>query len=151
MIPPFEAEPGEDGRLQLPPGVHVATWGEVAQRFGTNERRREILENLLRALQALRATGYRRAYVDSSFVTSKKLPRDFDGCWDDAGVDYDLLDPVLLEFADHRAAQKAAFDGELFVANWQADPLGTLFLDFFQRDRDGRAKGIIQIDLETLP
>jgi hypothetical protein len=66
-------------------------------------------------------------------------------------VDYDRLDPVLLEFADHRAAQKAAFDGEMFVASWQADPLGTLFLDFFQRDRDGRAKGIVEINLETLP
>lgn len=151
MIPPFEAEPGEDGRLQLPPGVHLASWEEIAQRFGTNERRREILRGLLRALQALRAAGCTRAYLNGSFVTSKELPRDFDGCWDDRGVDYDRLDPVLLEFADHRAAQKAAFDGEMFVASWQADPLGTLFLDFFQRDRDGRAKGIVEINLETLP
>jgi hypothetical protein len=151
VIPPFEAEPGEDGRLQLPPGVHLASWEEIAQRFGTNERRREILRGLLRALQALRAAGCTRAYLDGSFVTSKELPRDFDGCWDDRGVDYDRLDPVLLEFADHRAAQKAAFDGEMFVASWQADPLGTLFLDFFQRDRDGRAKGIVEINLETLP
>jgi len=151
VIPPFEAEPGEDGRLQLPPGVHLASWEEIAQRFGTNERRREILRGLLRALQALRAAGCTRAYLNGSFVTSKELPRDFDGCWDDRGVDYDRLDPVLLEFADHRAAQKAAFDGEMFVASWQADPLGTLFLDFFQRDRDGRAKGIVEINLETLP
>jgi hypothetical protein len=151
VIPPFEAEPGEDGRLQLPPGVHLASWEEIAQRFGTNERRREILRGLLRALQALRAAGCTRAYLDGSFVTSKEPPRDFDGCWDDRGVDYDRLDPVLLEFADHRAAQKAAFDGEMFVASWQADPLGTLFLDFFQRDRDGRAKGIVEINLETLP
>ena len=86
-IPPFEAEPGEDGRLQLPPGVHVATSHELAQRFGTNERRREILEGLLRAVQALKAAGCRRVYVDGSFVTSKELPRDFDGCWDDAGLD----------------------------------------------------------------
>ena len=57
---------------------------------------------------------------------------------------------MLLEFADHRAAQKTKFDGEMFVANRQADPLGTLFLDFFQRDRDGRAKGIARIDLESL-
>jgi hypothetical protein len=102
-------------------------------------------------LQALKAAVCTRAYVNGSFVTSKEVPGDFDGCRDDTGVDYDLLDPVLLEFARHRAAQKAKFDGEMFVANWGADPLGTLFLDFFQRDRDGRPKGIVQIDLESIP
>jgi hypothetical protein len=151
VIPPFEDEPGEEGRLQLSPGVHLATWEEVAARFGSNPRRREILDGLLRALRALKAAGCSRVYVNGSFVTSKERPGDFDGCWDDTGVDYDLLDPVLLEFADHRAAQKAKFDGAMFVANRGADPLGTLFLDFFQRDRDGRPKGIVQIELESIP
>jgi hypothetical protein len=40
--------------------------------------------------------------------------------------------------------------GELFIAGAQADPGGTLFRDFFQMDRDGNAKGIVAIDLETL-
>jgi hypothetical protein len=31
------------------------------------------------------------------------------------------------------------------------DPQGTLFLDFFQTDRDGRRKGIVVIDLKDLP
>ena len=78
MIPPFEDTPGEEGRFQLPPGIHVANWQEVAARFGGNPRRRAILDGLLRALQALN-------------------------------------------------------------------------LDLFQRDRDGRAKGIVQIDLESIP
>ena len=39
----------------------------------------------------------------------------------------------------------------MFVASSQADPLGTLFLDFFQHDRNGNAKGIVQIELESLP
>jgi hypothetical protein len=43
VIPPFEDTAGEDGRLQLPPGIHVTTWDEVARRFGSNARRREIL------------------------------------------------------------------------------------------------------------
>jgi len=33
-------------------------------------------------------------------------------------------------------------------ADAAADPLGTLFRDCFQRDRDGNPKGIIVIDLE---
>ena len=151
MIPPFGTEPGSEGHYQLPPGIHSATWQEVADRFRTNDRRAEILAGLLDALRALKAAGCRKAYIDGSFVTSKEIPDDFDGCWDDTNVDYDLVDPVLLDFADRRAAQKKKFDGEMFVASWQADPPGTLFLDFFQRDRNGNAKGIVLIELEFLP
>ena len=148
MIPPFETEPSEDGHYQLPPGIHLATWPEIVERLGTNERRREILAGMERALRALRAAGCRRAFIDGSFVTSKEVPGDFDGCWDHEGVDFDALDPVLLNFEGHREAQKAKFEGEMFIAATQADRLGTRFLDFFQLDRDGRRKGIIQIDLE---
>jgi len=150
VIPPFEINPGEDGRYHLPPGIHLATWPELVERFGTNERRREILAGLLRALQALKAAGCPRAFIDGSFVTSKEVPGDFDGCWDDDGVDFDALDPVLLNFNGHREAQKAKFEGELFIATTRADELGTRFLDFFQLDRDGRSKGIILIDLKGI-
>ena len=151
MIPAFEDTPGEEGRFQLPPGIHVATWPEMLARFGSNERRREILAGLLRALQALKAAGCRRAYVDGSLITSKEVPGDFDGCWDHADVDFDALDPMLLDFEGHREAQKAKFDGEMFLAAAKADRLGNRFLEFFQLDRDGRAKGIIQIDLRGIP
>lgn len=41
--------------------------------------------------------------------------------------------------------------GELFPAIAQADlESGALFLDFFQHDRDGEKKEIVQIDLEDL-
>ena len=150
MIPAFETTPGEDGRYQLPPGIHLATWTELAERFGTNERRRDILAGLLRALRALKAAGCRRVFVDGSFVTSKEVPGDFDGCWDHNGVDFDALDPVLLNFDGHREAQKAKFEGEMFIAAVPADQLGTRFLDFFQLDRDGRPRGIVQIELKDI-
>ena len=94
--------------------------------------------------------GCQRAYVDGSFITWKEAPGDFDGCWEASGVDPDLLDPVLLEFRDHRAAQKARFRGELFPAASHADPGGTSFLDFFQKDRDGQPKGIVALELGGL-
>ena len=73
--------------------------------------------------------------------------RDFDACWNLAGVDVRKLDPVLLDFKNNRAAQKAKYGGELFIANGQAAP-GILFLDFFQLDRySGRQKGILSMDL----
>jgi len=150
MIQPFEITPVKDGCYQLLPGIHLATWPELAERFRTNERRRVILPSLLCALQARKAAGCQRAFIDGSFITSKEVPGDFDGCWDHDGVDFDVLDPVQLDFYGHREVQKAKFDGELFIATTPADELGTLFLDFFQLDRDGRSKGIIQIDLRDI-
>lgn len=145
MIPPF------DERGNLPPGIHKADWDELETRFNGSARRVELLAGLREALVALRDAGCRTAYVDGSFVTAKEEPEDFDGCWDATGVDAGLLDPVLLDFTHARTTQKERFGGELFPAIARADPeSGALFLDFFQRDRDGERKGIVQIDLEDL-
>lgn len=144
-IPPFE----DSGNL--PEGIHEATWDEVVDRYGTTDRRRELLDGLQQALESLRAAGCRRLYIDGSFVTAKDEPADFDACWEAAGVDPELLDPVLLTFANRRAAQKERFGGELFPADWEADPHGTRFLDYFQQDSvTGERKGIVALDLEEL-
>lgn len=145
-IPPFQ----EGGNL--PPGIHEATWEEIIARFGGSAWRSELLAGLRDALENLRHAGCRRAYINGSFATAKEAPRDFDACWRAAGVDPDLLDPVLLTFANARAAQKERFRGELFPAEATADPHGTRFLDYFQRDKlTGESKGIVAIDLEELP
>jgi hypothetical protein len=145
-VPPFR----EGGNL--PPGIHETTWDDIVARFGGTARRQELLAGLLEALESLRDAGCRRVYVDGSFVTAKEEPGDFDACWETAGVDAGLLDPVLLEFANARAAQKERFRGELFPAETIADPDGTRFLEYFQRDRlTGEPKGIIALDLEELP
>lgn len=99
----------------------------------------------------MRAAGCRRAYISGSFVTAKAVPADFDGCWESDGVDPDLLDSVLVTFDQGRRAQKAKYRGELFPADWPADPAGTTFLRFFQRDRSDQAKGIVALDLGDLP
>lgn len=145
-IPPFE----EGGNL--PPGVHEATWEEIVARFGSTASRRELLAGLEEALGTLRSAGCRRAYLDGSFVTAKDEPADFDACWEVAGVDPDLLDPVLLTFGNARAAQKERFRGELFPAEAAAEPHGTRFLDYFQRDKlTGEPKGIVALNPEELP
>ncbi|HKG01824.1 MAG TPA: hypothetical protein VKB03_01475 [Conexibacter sp.] len=121
-------------------------------RYATNTRRRELLDGLLDALRSLERAGCRAAYLDGSFVTAKELPGDFDACWEIAGVDPALLDGELLDFSDRRAAQKARYGGELFPAETAAEPAGTTFLDYFQRDRStGQPKGIVAIDLGALP
>jgi hypothetical protein len=145
-IPPFE----EGGNL--PPGIHDATWEEIVDRFGNTARREELLAGLQEALLTLRDAGCRRAYLDGSFVTTKEEPGDFDACWEVTDVDAGQLDPVLLTFTDARRAQKERFGGELFPAEAAAEPHGTRFLEYFQRDKiTGDPKGIVALDLETLP
>lgn len=145
MIPPF------DERGNLPPGVHKADWDELESRFNGSPRRIELLAGLREALVALRDAGCRIVYLDGSFVTTKDEPGDFDACWAPAGVDLDALDSVLLDFSEGRRAQKGRFGGEFFPADTAADPAGTSFLDFFQRERGApQHKGIIEIDLEDL-
>ncbi|MGH9855415.1 MAG: DUF6932 family protein, partial [Blastocatellia bacterium] len=110
MIPPFR----RNGTL--PPGVHWTTWEEFADRFGGNQHRQDLLAGLKAALENLQQAGCPEVYIDGSFVTAKAEPQDFDGCWSKVGVDPDKLDPVLLDFSQDRAAQKAKYGGELFIA-----------------------------------
>lgn len=145
MIPSFD----ESGNL--PPGIHQAIWDDIVERYGTNERREQLLDGLHVAIESLRAAGCSRVYLDGSFVTSKDAPGDFDACWEVGCVDPGLLDPVLLDFSNQRAAQKAKYGGELFPSSVAAEPGGTRFIEYFQRDRlTGAAKGIVAIDLGGL-
>jgi len=146
MVPPFDS----DGNL--PPGVHSVTWQEFVRRFGTSSHRRRLLAGLKAALDALRAAGCRTVYIDGSFVTAKRVPNDFDACWDIDGVDPALLDPILLTFDNSQAAQKAKYLGELFPTQFHEGGSGTTFLEFFQIDKEsGNPKGIIALDLRRLP
>ena len=109
------------------------------------------MTGLRAGLTSLRAAGCLTVYIDGSFVTGKDIPGDFDACWDIAGVDPTLLDPVLLTFADGRAAQKAKYLGEFFPSVADANPEGDAFLDFFQIDKEtGEPKGIIALELGGL-
>ena len=99
----------------------------------------------------LKSAGCQTVYIDGSFVTGKEVPNDFDACWEEAGVDPTVLDPVLLTFDPGRLTQKAKYLGELFPASAIADGDGFSFLEFFQTDKEtGRPKGIIAIELGDL-
>jgi Family of unknown function (DUF6932) len=143
MIPQFTA----DGLL--PQGVHPATLEELSERFGGNERRRQLLRGLNEALRLLRAAGCHRVYINGSFVTARERPNDIDVCWDIDGVDADALDPVFFDFEDGRAAQKARFGVEFFPAQVPEGVTGKTFLEFFQVDKEtGEPKGIIVLELD---
>jgi len=112
------------------------------ERFGWNPRRRQLLDGLAAAIDALAAAGCRRVWLNGSFVTSKDEPGDFDACWDTNGVDLDALDPVILDLSAGRSAQKARYGGELFP-NVIETRSGLVFAEFFQNERDTGRKGIV--------
>lgn len=143
MLPPFESNG------LLPPGIHSAdTWQEFVSLFGSTPKRQWLLNGMKSALVALRGAKCRFVYVDGSFVTTKEEPGDFDICWDFAGVDVQLLDPILLKLDDGRQSQKAKFRGELLPAGWTETASGKTFLEFFQVDKaTGEQKGIVVLDL----
>lgn len=110
-----------------------------------------MIEGLKQAMEALKASGCRRIYVNGSFVTDKLNPGDFDACWDSETVDFRLLRmlaPTLLDLNDKRRGQKAQYGGEFFQADWIVDEAGTTALDLFQSDKQQQRKGIIAIDLQ---
>lgn len=135
----------------LPAGIHWATWHQIRDRFGQTPHRANLLLGLVDGIKALKAAGCRTLYIDGSFCTAKEVPGDFDVCWDDSTVDLDklyALAPLLFEFDHGRAAQKARYSGEFFPCSSIAAPPATLYLDFFQLDKNsGSAKGIIGLQL----
>lgn len=150
MIPTLITVPNSPWML-LPPGVHPSTLDEVATRFLQTPHRNQLFQGLVEAALNLKSAGCRFIYLDGSFVSDKPLPEDYDACWDASGVNGTLLDPVLLDFSNLRAAQKAKYKGEFFISTSRNQPHQT-FLDFFQVDRhSGSQKGILSIDLLTDP
>jgi hypothetical protein len=134
----------------LPSGIHLATWQQVEELLVFNDRRRELLAGLKRACEPLQQAGCPRIYIGGSFATNKEFPGDFDVCWKDNNVDLIKLkdlDPVLLDFKNKIAAQKAKYGGELFLASRIASDDGKTFLEYFQEDRNGNLKGFIAIDI----
>ena len=145
MLPDFDPATG-----YLPAGVHPADWGEISSRFGTNSHRARLLDGLGRAVRVLAGAGCRTVLLDGSFVSNKPLPDDYDAAWDPAGVDPGKLDSVLLDMKNKRAAMKVKYGGEFFPATAHAAP-GIRYREFFQADRNGVVKGVVEIDLRKLP
>lgn len=135
----------------LPPGIHVATRDQLRARFGSEFVRAQFFAGVMRAADALAHAGCQRLWVDGSFVTNKVVPGDWDGCWDPAGVDPDLLDPTLYDFtAEGRSRMKSKYLADLFPSSFIEQRSTSTFLEYFQIDKTtGLAKGLIQLNLRS--
>jgi hypothetical protein len=149
MIPEFNAKD------KLRAGEHEATWTEVVQRLGFSPKRKALLEGLLRVARELAARGAIVLFIDGSFVTRKRNPSDFDCCYELQGLDFDSLPPVFRDLASPRTAQKNEYGGEFLPASAIARHIPPQppepYRTFFAHDKAGNPKGIVALDLRTLP
>ncbi|MDB9458853.1 hypothetical protein PN480_06370 [Dolichospermum circinale CS-1225] len=133
----------------LLPGIHLTNWEEIEEYLAYNKRRKNLLSGLKQGCEILKQCGCHRIYIGGSFVTTKRLPNDFDVCWEDDEVDFKLLkelDPVLHP-SSRRSAQKNKYGWEFSIANNTFEDPFTTCLEFFQQDRNGNIKGIVVVDL----
>ena len=135
----------------LPPGIHPLTWSEFQATFTWTQKRAWLCGGLYRALNNLKGAGCTRVLIDGSFVTNIDEPGDYDAAFDPSGVAGLYLDPVLIRHSDGRRAMNAKYFGDIFPWGHQAVLNGPIYREFFQTDRNGVAKGIVEIDLGTLP
>lgn len=138
-----------DANGYLPPGIHDASLADIEMRFAQSEHRRGLYDQLRAWCAHMKAAGCQTVYIDGSFISAKEMPGDYDACWEGRGVDLDRIEGSLLMEHDTSLDDiKRTFGGDIRPA--RMSPPGTLraYLDFFQKDRNGVAKGLVRVDLK---
>jgi hypothetical protein len=139
----------------LPDGEHHATWSEIVARFGQGARRGWLIEGLLMLLIDLRRANVVDAWLDGSFVTEVHEPSDYDVCWSPLGADTSLL-PREFGYGQAKSIDESLSNYELLVRKYRGDafvhiPPWADFVSEFRTDREDRTRGIIKIDMDSLP
>ena len=142
MIPAFNFE-GD-----LPIGVHTATLDEVLSRFGRlSSGRRIVAVRLERVYRLAAGTGHlARCIVFGSFVTNKHEPNDVDLLliMDDT-FDLSLVSGEARLLFDHQAGDSHFGASIFWVRRVVAFGGEQAMVEFWQRRRDGRLRGIVEI------
>jgi hypothetical protein len=143
MLPPAN----ENG--DLPPGVHLATWAEVEERFGSaNENRMHALAKLKFLHDLARRTGFlRNFYVFGSFVSAATKPHDVDIVLV-MGSNFRVEDSPRESrtLFSHPDAQ-ARYGATVFWLRKGVLPTEAMreFLEVWQAKRDGTLRGILEV------
>jgi hypothetical protein len=145
MIPEFT----EDGLL--PPGIYQTDFEDLEGKMGWSRRRLALLDGLESALELMAANGVMRVYLDGSFVTDKDRPNDIDGCYDleesTTAEELEALTPIFPPSPDNRAKAKELYGVDFFPAAATELGSGQPFLQFFQKDRQGRERGVLVLEV----
>jgi hypothetical protein len=139
----------------LPKGVWPTTWERFVDRFGYNPIRRRRIEGLQKLIRILRTAGCPVIFIDGSFVTKKPDPGDIDCCWyrsETIQRNLGQRNPLLLEGTPTaRERQKILYSCEVFPHDAVERDSRLSFLNYFQKDKRGKPKGIIVISTEEIP
>ncbi|MCX6316367.1 MAG: hypothetical protein NTW29_03705 [Bacteroidetes bacterium] len=117
--------------------------------FGGNESRKEKLETLLIFLKILKSLGCNNVYVVGSFVTNKEHPNDIDICVDITYVDYVKLKKEYPELLHHKGIDQLKKEHKIHFALF-FDFASYELLDYFKKDRDDNARGLVKIYLNDI-
>lgn len=142
---------------ELPVGIHTATVQEVENKFGkSSDRRKLLMLGLKSAVEQFKQVDAKKIFIDGSFTTDKEEPNDIDGCWATSGVSeakLNLLDKnfwnfkTVEEFNICRVKIMKKYGLDFFIAEHIEGSTDKPFPEFFQTNKDGEEKGIIQINL----
>lgn len=145
MIPEFF-----DGKF-LPDGDHVATWEEVADRFGANPKRRGFCERLIQFLRQGKRCGFLKVYLFGSFISANDDPGDVDLLWvHRKDLDKSLLPRRCQELLDYQI-MKAQEGWDMWCCS--DDPFVINYLmAAWRKDKgpDRTPRGVILLELATL-
>jgi len=135
---------------ELPPGIHGGSWAEIKSRFGTNSPYRERAFAKLQLLHSLASrTGHlRRFLIFGSFVSGIPAPRDIDLVLV-MSAEFTLEDaPRETQTLFAHADADARFGASIFWLREGAlpDELFAEFLETWQVTRDGRRRGMVEIE-----
>jgi hypothetical protein len=146
-IPDFDDQTG-----YLPAGDHSASLDEMEQRFCGTLRRREIFKELKHVVEQLEAKGVDTIWIGGSFVTDKERPGDVDVIYepppesDPAG--WGLLSPSRRK--DLKKQRRVDLWKSPSPQPIPGKPLQRQTIkEFFGTDKDGVAKGFIQLSKEA--
>jgi predicted nucleotidyltransferase len=133
----------------LPPGIHVAGWEEVRERFGLKpQARRRALAKLRLLYDLATRTGHlRRFLVFGSFVSGKTTPRDVDVALI-MSADFRLEDaPRESQTLFSHADAEARYGASVFWIREGMLPVELVadFMETWQTTRDGGRRGLLEI------
>jgi len=127
----------------LPAGIHTAHFQEVAKRFGGSKslKRSELTNHLKDFYNFIKFHSF-CIYIDGSYITSKLSPKDVDIIV--------VLKPQFM--FNEQAKQRLHYFSKShklhiipFIHGIHDQKIQEI-IDFFSADRQGRPKGIIQVE-----
>ncbi|MBU6453990.1 MAG: hypothetical protein KGS72_19580 [Cyanobacteria bacterium REEB67] len=137
---------------ELPPGIYRLSVDAFLGYFACRSNRRlRLARSFLRQAATLRSCGCKQLLAGGSFITSKSSPGDFDGAWNNEGVDENKLrrlEPRLLMEGPEDAESLAGESGGALVP-WNPSAVGSPgFAEYLRYDdRTGRKKGLMLVEL----